>query len=813
MKMRLYFLPSVELCLALIFGILAGRVYAENISYLFFIFAASVLLFVYSKIPAKFRWLLPLCFFAGFYLINQTEKVFNTKGHISNSIPKSRAELIGTVTAPINYYGDAYRFVLEAEKLEEKDGYAKPVSGKVSVKVYGSGEPPLPDDRVALDSVYVRPVSGLRNFAGFDYKRFMRDKGIGVRVNMPEYYKGKKRLETLSEGAPLSPFRLGEKVRQGVTRFIDKTFPEETAPLAKAMTVAVTGELTTDARRRFIASGLAHLLAVSGLHVGFVSGITYFALNVFFFYLFLFVRPELTESGFHKKPALLAAFAVVVLYVFVAGMRVSVLRAGIMVGVYFLSAIAGREKDLLNALALSAIMILLFNPTALFSASFLLSYTAVAAIIFALAYKKEKEEDPLEKLASKTWLTNASAYVVGIVKISIAVSVATAPIVMWFFREVHFGGILANVLAMPLAAVTIPFTFIGALFDSAIHPAVGSIVALPAVLALGGIDSITKFFSLLEFFKFEGARPPLLIVALWYVTIFAWFFKLRIAKYSALVAVIVSLLLFYMPVARQKTQVRFFDVGQGEATLIMLKSGENILIDGGQKIGRFDVGDILLSMFRELGVRKLNAVIATHGDSDHAGGLASVLKRIRVEKYFDNGLEDDHGFLEKLRAIAVARGIEYKALRAGMEVPLQNGSSIIVIHPSNRFLAENRNSDDNESSLVLMFETEAKTFLFTADIEKTAEEYLLKRGVNLKADVLKVAHHGSNTSSKAVFLEAVSPEAAVISVGKFNRFRFPSKKVLKRLEKKGIKVYSTGKNGEIIFRVKNRKITAEAYLN
>ncbi|GMT41607.1 MAG: hypothetical protein IEMM0002_0018 [bacterium] len=812
--MRLYHTPSLEFLIALITGILAGRIYGGGTSAYIVSAVVCMVLIIFSTITKKFRWLLILFMAAGFWSINHAEAVFDAPDHIGNFVPSSHAEVTGKVSAPFNYYGGAYRFVLDAKELKSKDGKSTPVSGKVIVKIYGGKNPPLPGSDILLKDVRIKPVLGLRNFDAFDYELYMRDRGIVVRVNTPESRKGKNKIEPVSSGNRLSPRKLGERARRYVMSFIDKTFPPQTAPVAKAMTVAVTGEISQDVRRRFVVSGLAHLLAISGLHVGFISGLTYFVLEIFFFYVFLFLKPRLLESGIHQRPAAIAALLAVALYVLIAGGRVSALRAGIMVGVYFLSAALGREREILNALALSAIIILLFDPAALFSVSFILSYTAVMAIIFMLSYESEKTVDPLDALLPETRFSKIAGFFMTTIKITLAVTVSVAPIVMWFFGEAHFGGLGANVLALPMAAVAIPSTLIGAFLDFAIHPAVGLAASLPAVFAMGGIDTVTKFFSQLDLFSFEGARPPLALVVLWYATLLAWsFFKLRVIKHFALAVTLSLVLIFYMPHARHDTQLHIFDAGQGEAMLVMLESGENILIDGGAKYSRFDTGEILYGRFKELGIKKLDAVIATHGDNDHSGGLATVMKRIDVKRYYDNGLDDDKGMIKKLRRIAEKRGIPYKKLRAGMELPMPDGSRLTVLHPADEFMQNNPAMEDNETSLALMLKTESVSILLTGDMEKKAEKYLLESGADLKADVLKVAHHGSNTSSSAKFLDAVSPHTAVISVGRLNRFRFPSKKVTKRLEKRGVRIYSTKDNGEITLTLSDGKIKTRTFAN
>ena len=807
MGIRLYHAPSLEFCAALITGILIGRVYGETTTAYILLTVSLLVLTLFSAMAWKLRPLLLVFLAVGFFSINSAEQTFEPDDHIRNFVPLKDALLTGVVTTPINHFRKGYRFTLKARTLTSM-GEKRDVTGLVSVTVYHGKKPPLPGDALSIRGVKLKPVYGTRNFGGFDYVRYMKDRGVGVRIGL----RNANKITLVAEGSALLPARIGEQVRRFVMRFVEGAFPERTAPIAKAMTVAVTGEISPDTRQRFVASGLAHLLAISGLHVGFVSGMAYFILSACFFLVLYRVWPILLESGVHRKSAALFTLIVVALYVLAAGTRISALRAGIMVSVYFISAAMGREKELLNALAISAIIVLLMNPAALFGPSFLLSYIAVTAIIFLLAWGGDLEEDPFKLIANKTWFTRASDFVEGTIKISIVVALATAPIVLWFFNKVYMGGVAANVLAVPMAAVAIPFTFLGAFFSAVIHPALGELAAIPAVLAMDGIETVTRLFSSLGGLSFESARPDFLLIAVWYSALIAFYLRPRAWKPTA-AALVAALLIFNWPQVRRSAEVHFFDVGQGDATLIMLKDGTNLLVDGGTSFGRFDVGQILIKPLRELGVKKLDAIIATHDDRDHIGGLATLIKRMDVKSYYDNGLPENTAGMAELRRLVREKNIPYKVLRAGMELPLNDGSSLEVIHPTDTFIEKNRNAKDNNLSLVMLLKTGGLSVLLTGDMEKRVEKRLLKNGAALSADVLKVPHHGSRTSSTQKFLDAVSPKIAVISAGQYNRFRHPSKEVTRRYVKKGVELYSTKEQGEIVLRINDGEIKVSSYVD
>ncbi len=819
MGISLYRTAAVDFCIAIIAGVLIGR--WEELFALSFLLSTLTVLFLIasSQMPRRYRPLIPVFLILGFLSIDRAERVFDAENHIRNFAPASKVKLEGAVKTPIRFFPDGYRFTLDVRRLVTKDGKERRVTGLVAVNVYTGKKPPLPGDMLEIIGVRIKPIIGSRNFGGFDYERFMKDKGIGVRAAASE-----KKIRLLQKGSLINPRRVGEVVRRRVKSYIDRNFPPNIAPIAASMTIGVTGGIDSDTRRRFAVSGIAHLLAISGLHVGFISGLFYLILNALLFYFFWFFRRSYAESGFHRKPAAIVADIVIILFVLSTGMRVSALRAGIMVGIYFMAVLLKREKDVLNALAVSAIIILLIDPAALFTASFILSYLAVLSIIFFVAYESMQEDidkDLFEKLEAKTPLKRLRDFALGTVKITVTIVVMGAPALMSIFHEVHFGGFMANILALPMAAIAVPSTLFGAMMD-ALSPTLGTIAAWPAIITLSGIDAVAAFFSKINFLSFSGPAPSFVLILFYYATLIVIFNWRRLGKRIAwgfACLAVISITAFYWPYARTATEVHFIDVGQGESALVMLKDGKNVLIDGGPDWGRGDAGDyVILPALRRLGVRRLDAVIATHGDADHVGGIATILKRMKVKRFFDNGQAEQNFALEEVRKIAMEKGIPYSVLRAGMNVFTEtaktgDAESFKVVHPSGKFAQSHPDASVNDASLAIILEVEGLKILFASDMEKEAEKYLLEENADVKADVLKVAHHGSRTSSAARFLNAVGPSAAIINAGRLNRWRHPSKTVLRRLEKRGITILSTMNDGEIVLTLKGGKMEAKTFMN
>ncbi|MEW8959126.1 MAG: ComEC/Rec2 family competence protein [Moorella sp. (in: firmicutes)] len=247
----------------------------------------------------------------------------------------------------------------------------------------------------------------------------------------------------------------------------------------------------------------------------------------------------------------------------------------------------------------------------------------------------------------------------------------------------------------------------------------------------------------------------------------------------------------------KELKVHFIDVGQADSILIQTPAGKAILIDGGNN----DDGIKVVNYIKSQGVKELAAVVATHPHEDHIGGLDSVIKEIPVAAvYMPNAVTTTRTFEDFINAVKASGATRIRA-RGGVKMDIP-GLSV-------EFLAPNSNSYDelNNYSAVLKIAYGNTAFLFTGDAETVSEEEMLSAGYNLKADVLKVGHHGSASSTSAAFLKAVAPKYAVISVGKGNDYGHPDPRVLERLQRAGVKIYRTDEHGTVIIVSDGRNIT------
>ncbi|MGM0414625.1 MAG: MBL fold metallo-hydrolase [Bacillota bacterium] len=253
-------------------------------------------------------------------------------------------------------------------------------------------------------------------------------------------------------------------------------------------------------------------------------------------------------------------------------------------------------------------------------------------------------------------------------------------------------------------------------------------------------------------------------------------------------------------------KVHFIDVGQGDAILLQHQAGDTVLIDGGDRF--VSVEDKLITYLTEAGVDRLDAIIATHPHADHIGGLSAVIENFPVEVIYDSGRVHTSKTYENYLLMIDERGISFKTPRRGDTIELDN-LTFDIIHP----VEDIEEYDLNGSSLAARLEYEQISFVFTGDIEESVEREILETGLDLNSTILKVAHHGSSTSTTDLFLEAVSPEVAVISVGEDNRFNHPAPEIISRFQENNIKVFRTDLNGNIVIETDGEDYTIKTAMS
>ena len=548
--------------------------------------------------------------------------------------------------------------------------------------------------------------------------------------------------------------------------------------------------LDPDLREAFARSGTAHLLAISGFHVGVVAGL-----------LLALLRAVRLGAG----RALLVGAGGVWGYVLVIGAPDAAVRAAILLSLAGVARAVGRPLAAEGGLAAAFLLLATLDPGAPGRPGFQLSFAGAAGLARLAPLLAARLRTAWAPLPS----TLRSALAAGV-----GATLATLPVVAWHFERISLVGIPGTVVAGPLVALAIPGLLLVLLAGPLSEP-LGSFLAGGTELVLVALVAAVEAFAAPSWASLDVGRAWVLAAAAG-----AGGAALLLMPASRLGRGARSLVLIggaaaavlLAPVARAvgdraTVGIEVLDVGQGDAILLRSPGRRWLLVDAGPRSGEFDAGlRRILPVLRRRGIRRLEALVLTHPDLDHVGGAAAVLEGVRVGAVLDPGHpRGTDAFIEALEA-AGAVGTPWSATARGMTLRL-DGMTVEVLHPDPDSagalpsrLAGARRAEPNALSVILLVRHGAFTALLTGDAPREVEERIAAAAGS--GQLLKVAHHGSGTSSSREFLEQVSPALALVSVGRGNRYGHPAPEVLARLEGAGARVLRTDVQGALAVRAR-----------
>ena len=598
------------------------------------------------------------------------------------------------------------------------------------------------------------------------------------------------------------------RIREDIGDALIQTIGASKAGLPIALLTGDRSHLSTDTVADFRSAGMAHLLAISGLHVGLIGGL---AMTVS---VFVFGR----RRGIYLLLPLLIVFG----YAALAGFAPPVTRAAIMFGVFILGRVLGRGSHTLSALALAAMLMVAFEPAILASLSFQLSFAAMLGISFASPLLEGSTEITTSRGSTTeghAFVERARRFVVGSLVVSIAASISTLPLVALHFDAVPVWGALATLLAMPALPILI-MSSTAVVATNLPIPILPDILALPVTATTDYLAFIADIFANLPPRPIQTGSWSVWMPVFYYASItVALLLWPRLAKFRerfglsydltanrinaslsgnvrfavvlSVVLIVISILIWSAVLIRDNDSshlsVHFLQTSHGESIFIETSNGNRVLIDGGGDASQ--VADTLGKIL-PFWDRNIDIVLLTHPDTDHVGGLPEVLHRFRVGTVLHSGQNSSsntfttwsHAIQEHENTILVW---------PGMHIGLDHGTIIEVL--SARCVGpEHQCADTNDASIVTMLRHRHVSFLLTGDIERSTEVRLATSIPNLRATVLKAPHHGSNTSSTETLINAVEPAAVVVAAGTANRYGHPHPEVIER--------YNTTVGQERVFR-------------
>ena len=668
-------------------------------------------------------------------------------------------------------------------KVEEINGDKKYKNTKLLLDIKKSElkEEPEFGDEIEIIGELKKP-NGARNYKGFDYKQYLKSKKIYATVSS-ENYKiiSKNKIDIIS--------KVINSVQNNMKSNINKILNEEEAALCIGILVGDREAISEQTEDNFKKSNLTHMLAVSGSHITYI-------INAFAMLL----------GKTSKRTSKIFTIIILIFFMALTGFTFSVIRACIMGILVLLASLMYRKPDTINNLGISSFIILLFNPYAISDAGFLLSYGGTIGIVLL----GDKIENAIykEENKNKNIINKIIKYIIISFSITLSANLIIIPIMAYNFSTVSFTFWISNILAAPIMEIATIFGFI-IYFISIFFIPLAKFLGIFLNLLLYLLLKIAEVSSLIPGSSIYIKTPYIIECIIYYLFIVVWLkwdyiknaikvkkiLKVLVAS-SILLIIFSSVLIYYYP---KTLKIYFVDVGQGDCTLIKTPTNKHILIDGGgSEFGNFDVGEsTLLPYLLDRRITTIDYMLISHFDSDHIDGLFAVMENLKIKNIIISKQGEKSDNFIRFQELVKNKKVNVLVVKKGDRIQIDKYSYFEILFPEKNLIQDNVL---NNNSIVANFCSMGFKLLFTGDIEEIAEKRLweLYRDTDkLKSTILKVAHHGSKTSSTAKFLELVTPKIALIGVGEGNKFGHPNNGVLDRIRDYTNKIYRTDKNGEI----------------
>ena len=619
-------------------------------------------------------------------------------------------------------------------------------------------------------------------------------------------------------------FRLSNIISKKLKSNLDKIFEKKESSVLKGILLGDISDIEDEVYENFQISNMAHILAVSGMHVSYII----IGIN-------LLLKDKV---GKRKIKYILIAF--LVFYMFITGFSPSIVRATLMNIFIIFSEIVYRKNDIWTSISFSLLIILIYNPFLILNIGLKLSYIGTISIIL---FNKNTASLLDEKLKIK------NSKIKNILSVIFSVQIGILPIVLYEFNYIGIYFIITNLIVSviigPIVCLGLLFSIIS-FFNIFICQKISFVLEIPIKLLI----QISNF-SKLPFSKIYIPTPKLWKIIMYYIVVLVIKFfykvyskeqisntehriknlvalvkyrfnslkrriytkrkkeKISIYKLFIIIIIFVLVLFFLINLIPKNLKIYFVDVNQGDCTFIITPKNKTILIDGGgSESTNFDIGKrTLIPFVLDKGYNKIDYIIISHFDQDHVGGLLTVMEELKVGQVIISKQEEDSENYQKFKEIVNEKKIKVRVVNKGDRVSIEKNLYFDIFWPN----SEKMISDNilNNNSIVCKLNYKDFSMLFTGDIEEIAEKEILQEYKNnlqvLNSTVLKVGHHGSKTSSTQEFIEIVKPKIALIGVGENNKFGHPNEEVIERLDKLRAKIYRTDQMGEISIIVNGKR--------
>ena len=617
-------------------------------------------------------------------------------------------------------------------------------------------------DLIEIKGEYSAPEVA-RNYKGFDYSQYLKTLNIYGTIKVEE--------SKIINKNQLSPILISiNNIKEKMIDNANRNMPKRTANFLLGILIGERDNIQEDIIESFRTANLSHILAVSGAHTSYIIlGITYL----------------ISKSKTPKRIGYIITIINLLIFIIITGASYSVVRACIMAIVVIGAKICYRKENFFTSICISLIIILIQNPFAINDIGLKLSFMGTAGIVIF----NKSITNFFIKLKIKQKIAEA-------LSVTFSAQLMIMPITILNFNTISLTFFISNILASPLLGIIIIFGFISIFISSILNP-ISKILFLILHIFLELLILVSKVTEKIPGSSILVRTPNILFAIVYYILIlfFNYFFVIKqnptrrfhkkiikiitikniknAFKVIAVVFLIMLLLTRIVRIINPTLKIYFIDVGQGDSTLIVTPKNKKILIDGGE--GKTNV---LFQYLLDRRINKIDYIIISHFDSDHCNGLIEIIEKMRVENIVMSKQSKESEEYKKILEIIKQKNIKVSSVKAEDKIIIEKNLYIKILNPAEKFEFQ----DLNNNAIVAKLVYKNFSMLFTGDIEK-AEENLAKKYKNeLKSTILKVAHHGSKTSTSEEFLKYVEPQIALIGVGENNKFGHPNQITIEKLK-------------------------------
>ena len=656
-------------------------------------------------------------------------------------------------------------FYLKITEVESVAGWST-VTGAVRVQV---GEPVLdlqPGDNIQA-YCWLDRFSQATNPGQFDTAAYLARRNIFVGV----YIESRGGIELL-QSSPAGAFaRFKSRLRRAAASALVGDLPQEETSrgLLQALLLGYRRDIDSDTYRAFRKTGLLHFISLSGMHLGILVGIIWWLCKT---------------AGFMKPARAVVCAAAVVVFLLVVPPRAPTLRAAIICWVFCASIFFRRRSNPITALSLAAIILLLIRPTQLFEAGWQLSFAAVLGLLLFcerlhfFLYEKVNglrwRKGGPKTIVSYRMSPRPGPYLLRLFSAGLAAWLGGAEILLYHFYTINPLAGIWTVLVFPLVSAILTLGFVKMLLFFPL-PTLSWVVGVAATFLSDVLVWAVKLIAQADISQILVGRVSLAPVVLYYcIIVFAGYayFRRPVIKRAICAFMLCSLIIYLGALKWQRTHrdnlvLTCLDVGHGQAILAQLPGKANVLFDAGSLYGN-DIGTRIVSPYLDyIGIRKIDALIVSHNDTDHINGIPEVVENCDVRSVYANNAffdrKDVWGTAEFLKDSLIEKGLEIKRIEA--ELNLNAGVSMKMLWP-NEQLYNIKDLSDNDRSLVSLIEFAGAKILLCSDIEEFAQRELLRLQPDLKADVVVVPHHGSASTLDTEFMKHLDADVLICSCGR-----------------------------------------------